>query len=201
MDDLPHIPHMPRADTVTESVLHFLAREAQIFLRWTVVGLMIVTVITMVLFNFWAIIPATLLLVSYGLLMLANTAERRAALHERVAQQMAHTDPVELARSKGQPVVDEERHPENEMPMPLLKHETVMISLGVLVVLVLAAVLAVTFLDWQKVLIAVPFIGAYIILLSSPAWFAALEDDIEEETHRLEETRSDEAAEADRAGG
>ena len=36
-------------------------------------------------------------------------------------------------------------------------------------------------------LLAIPFLFAYIMFLTLPVWLAAFEDDIEDESHRLDE--------------
>ncbi len=68
--------------------------------------------------------------------------------------------------------------------MPLLKRETLVVSVGILVVLLLAVVMAGLKFGGAALVVAVLFLFAYIVLLTSPVWMAALEDDIEDRTPR-----------------
>ena len=172
-----------RVDAPAEdTALHFYAREGQIVARWAVWGLAVITVVTMVTFVFWAIMPATLLIVAYLLLLVANAVERRCrrqdAPRDDVLGAEIVTDDSEAAEAAlPGPVRPWERA---TVAWPLLRHETLVISAGVVAALILATILAAVFFGFGSMMVlAAFFLFAYIMLLTSPVWFAALEDDIE----------------------
>ncbi|MHC5113664.1 MAG: hypothetical protein ACYTGP_04460 [Planctomycetota bacterium] len=176
--------------TDDEGAVHYFARESQLMLRWVVRCLLVVTAITMVTFWFWAILPATLLVITYLLLLLAREIERRSR-RGRPAPEAEVAAPVASASS---PAAAAEVKPEDlpagddeTVSMPLLKHEVIVISSGVAAVMIIAIVLAAIFFGGAPALLAALFFFAYILLLGGPVWLAAFEDDIEDETHRLEE--------------
>jgi hypothetical protein len=172
-----------------ESALHFFAREGQLVLRWTIGALVLITIGTMVTFYFWAILPATLLLVAFLALQLTNVVERRSAHRPDANDTLLETGVVaseapwtEVAPvAEAAPARDES---ETNMAMPLLKHESKVVLIGVLALLVLAALVAGVIFGGVTMLLAIPFVFAYLLILGAPVWLAAIEDDIEDETAR-----------------
>ena len=179
-----------------ETALHFYAREGQVVARWAVWGLAVVTVVTMVTFVFWAIMPATLLIVAYLLLLVANAVERRCrrpgasapdAGEAVAAEAVVVDDPDAADAAEGRAEVEAGRLGEPVRPWerarvawPLLRHETLVISAGVVAVLILATIIAAILFGFGPMMVvAAFFLFAYIMLLTSPVWFAALEEDIE----------------------
>ncbi|MBT8485009.1 MAG: hypothetical protein HKO59_02180 [Phycisphaerales bacterium] len=168
-----------------ENAVHFFAREGQIWLRWTVQILLVVTILTMVTFWFWAVVPATALLIAYGALMFVNAVEKRSdqspAASVETAAPEADAEAGEVYEDAGAEVAQVMP----EVAMPLLKHETKVLSILVGAVLLLAAIMALVFFGGKTMLIAIPFLFAYILLLCLPVWLAAFEDDVEEVSDRL----------------
>lgn len=189
-----------------ERAVHFYARECQATLRWLVRALILITALTAITFWFWAIIPATFLMITYGLYMIANVIEKRSsdrrlrAIEEREIsvgppEAMAAT---EIERAEAEPLEEEAavvelgeaelEPPTRDVPMRVIKHETIVVAVAVLAVLILATVLAAIAWGWGLILFAVPVLFVYIILMSWPVWFAALEEDLEHESHEVEES-------------
>jgi hypothetical protein len=171
-----------------EGAMHFFARECQLIMRWIVRVLLVVTIGTMITFWWWAIIPATFLLAAYCVLMVCNLLERRFDRHqgevEPVDASTAAAAPVTAAARAEETAAEAAPLPEWKKPnfrMSLLRHETIIMGAGVFVVFVIAAALAGLFIGWKTVLFATPFVVAYMVLITTPIWFAALEDDIEHE--------------------
>jgi len=177
--------------TDDEGVVHYFASESQTALRWVVRGLLLVTAITMVTFWFWAILPATLLVITYLLLLLAREVERRSRSATAASAPAPSVATPEITSS----ITVEQVHPEDlpagddeTVSMPLLRHEVLVISSGVAAVLIIAIVLATIFFGGPMALLAGLFFFAYILLIGGPVWLAAIEDDIEDETQRLEDS-------------
>ncbi len=171
-----------------ETPLHYCAREVQVTLAWTVRVLIPVTAVTAITFWFWAIIPAVLAVAAYLALLVTNVVERRSD----------HRKPgtISADAAAGGVVVEMEDEAEDAgrpgwqrrtVGWALFKHEVILISIGVAAVFVVALVIAVTLFGKASVLLAALFLFAYILLLSSPVWFAAHEDDIEDSSERLGE--------------
>jgi len=177
-------PHEARGETA----LHFCAREVQVTLAWTVRLLIPVTAVTAITFWFWAIIPAVLAVAAYLALLVTNVVERRSDHRELgtvSADAAAGGDVVEIedeAADAGRPGWQR-----RTVGWALFKHEVILFSIGVAVVFVVAVVIAVTLFGKASVLLAALFLFAYILLITSPVWFAALEDDIEDTSQRLDE--------------
>lgn len=171
-----------------ETALHFCAREVQVTLAWTVRVLIPVTAVTAITFWFWAIIPAVLAVAAYLALLVTNVVERRSD----------HREPGTIradAAAGGAVVEMEDEAEDTERPgwqrrtvgWALFKHEVILFSIGVFAVFVVALVIAVTLFGKASVLLAALFLFAYILLISSPVWFAALEDDIEDTSEKMGE--------------
>ena len=183
---LPHLAKMPSAAGYHEGVIHFFLREGRTALRWLVLGLLATTVIAMVTIFHWAIIPATLLLVAYVSLLVANELQRRSDTHEEARHDRLGGE-EEVARA------DQEQEPlafmfEDEMSVPILKRESKFASWCVLAVLIAAVLAAAIFFGGWMILLAVPFIFAYMLMLGGPVWLAGLNDEREDEVLRLEQT-------------
>jgi cobalamin synthase len=169
-----------------EGSLHTLAREGQSIALWTVRVLLVVTIITMVTFWFWAVIPAMLLVVAFLALLVMNVIERRSDRHnvdetKPVAPSVAARTDVEGVVHEG---CEEESHDE-KVASQVLRHETLIVGAGIAAVVLLAGVLASVFFVGPMIPVAVLFLVAYVAFITTPVWLAAIEDDIEDETARL----------------
>ena len=185
----PSTPDVEQDEARGETALHFCAREVQVTLAWTVRVLIPVTAVTAITFWFWAIIPAVLAVAAYLALLVTNVVERRSD----------HREPGTIsadAAAAGSIVVEMEDEAEDAgrpgwqrrtVGWALFKHEVILFSIGVFAVFIVALVIALTLFGKASVLLAALFLFAYILLLSSPVWFAALEDDIEDSSERLGE--------------
>src|SRR5690554_4073458 len=69
-------PRRFRGRRKEESYIHFLARESQFYLEIIIIASLIATIVLMISFFFYAFIPLIILLLAYGLLVLANVIER-----------------------------------------------------------------------------------------------------------------------------
>jgi hypothetical protein len=174
------IPH--RAVRRRETALHAFVHEWQTFLRWTVLLLLVATIATMTTFYFWAIVPATMAAFAYVVLLVTNELERRS--DRRGAEGSAGA--MGRAESDERTVAGAAAEDEHVVAMPLVRHETTVVTVGGLALLVIAAIVAAAIFGGWMMLFAIPFLFAYIVLLGLPAWLAAIEDDIEDEQHKLE---------------
>ncbi len=159
-----------------ESLIHFAAREGQIVLRWVAIGSAAATVATMVVFWFWAIIPALVFIASLCLLFIANEVEARTT---RGSQSN-----TALPQPQASAVSHDESH-RDEIPMSIVVRET---KTGLKIVVgagVAALVLAAIAFGWQWLGFGTLLIFSYMILVTAPVWLALIEDEIEEETERL----------------
>ncbi len=160
-----------------ESLTHFAAREGQLVLRWIAIGSAMATVATMVVFWFWAIIPALVFLASLCLLFIANEVEARTT---RGSQPQ-----TALPRTQASAVLHYESH-RDEIPMSIVVRESktamkIMVGVG-LAALVLAAIA----FGWQWLGFGTLLIFSYMIFVMAPVWLGWIEDEIEEETERLQ---------------
>ena len=186
MDSPPETPPDSPPETSTEllhggaaqaeSLTHFAAREGQLVLRWFAIGSAAVTVATMVVFWFWAIIPALVFLASICLLFVANEIEARTTRGSRLQPALPRTQASEVLRG--------ESH-RDEIPMSIVVRET---KTGVKIVVgagMAALVLAAIAFGWQWLGFGTLLIFSYMIFVMAPVWLGWIEDEIEEETERV----------------
>ena len=134
-------PNDPAHNEEDEGALHFFARESQIFMTWTVRVLLVITIFTMMTLWFWGIIPAMLLMLAGGLLMLINIVERRSNRHPHaVDAETGEEVAASVATAEDETV--EESASADEVSMPLLWHESKVVVIGLLGIAVLAVILA-----------------------------------------------------------
>ncbi len=160
-----------------ESLTHFAAREGQLVLRWVANGSAAATVATMVVFWFWAIIPALVFLASICLLFVANEVEARTT---RGSQPQAA-----LPGTQASAVSHDESH-RDEIPISIIVREA---KTGLKIVVgagAAALVLAAIAFGWQWLGFGTLLIFSYMIFVMAPVWLGWIEDEIEEETERLQ---------------
>ena len=160
-----------------ESLTHFAAREGQLVLRWVAIGSATATVATMVIFWFWAIIPALVFIASICLLFVADEVEARTT---RGSQPQ-----TALPQTHASAVSQDESH-RGEIPMSIVVRESktalkIVVSIGVA-----ALVLAAIAFGWQWFGFGTLLIFAFMIFVTAPVWLAWMYDEIEEETERLQ---------------
>ena len=160
----------------SESMTHFAAREGQLVLRWVAIGSAAATVATMVVFWFWAIIPALVFIASLCLLFVANEVEARTT---RDSQPEAA-----LPQTQVSAVSHDESHPD-DIPMSIVVRESKTVLKIVVGVGVAALVLSAIAFGWQWLGFGTLLIFCYMIFVSAPVWLGWIEDEIEEETERL----------------
>jgi len=177
-----HVEHAHAAHGHEEGFLHYVAREGRVFLQWTTVLSLFATVGMMVTpFWFLAIIPAGILLASYILLTLTNEVEKRS-------DGQAH---AELERSETAAIVDIDHdaadagrlHPRDAH---LVKREGKTAIAIVVAIMVIALLFAAFKLPAQVFAIGAFVVFAYMLLIAAPLWLGWFNDDIEDETHRIE---------------
>ena len=160
-----------------ESLTHFAAREGQLVLRWVAIGSATATVATMVVFWFWAIVPALVFIASICLLFVADEVEARTT---RGSQPQ-----TALPQTHASAVSQDESH-RGEIPMSIVVRES-KTALKIVVGVGLAAlVLAAIAFGWQWLGFGTLLIFAFMIFVTTPVWLAWMYDEIEEETERLQ---------------
>ncbi len=160
-----------------ESLTHFAAREGQLVLRWVAIGSAAVTVATMIVFWFWAIIPALVFIASICLLFVANEVEARTALGSQ--------SDTELLQPQASAESQDESH-RDEIPPSIVVCETKIVLKIVVGSGVVALVLAAIAFGWQWFGFGTLLIFSYILFVAAPVWLAWMYDEIEEETERLQ---------------
>jgi hypothetical protein len=203
-----------------ESAAHFFAREAQAILRFLIKALILVTVLMMMVpaVFMWAIIPATVLIICYGLLMVINVIEARSLRQHRrtkarvvaaatpeppseaeKAEAPAPSEPPAAAVSERRAAPEPADRPapmaepawrKREVDMPLLRRETILVGAAAVVIFIIATVLGVMAFGWQMILLAAPVFFACLLLGGLPVLFAAVEEDVEHTAQPGERARS-----------
>jgi Flp pilus assembly protein TadB len=165
-----------------EGYLHYLAREGRWALRWCI-GLCIVGIAITMITPLWfvAFVPAGVMLLCGILLVIANFVEKRS-------DSEAH-DVLERKENAGSSQVVED-HAEDDRLTPatqeLVKRES-KAGLVILFVAILAALLiAFIFLPTPVFAIGALVVFAYMLLLMAPVWLGWINEDVEQETQRLE---------------
>jgi Flp pilus assembly protein TadB len=165
-----------------EGYLHYLAREGRWALRWCI-GLCIVGIAITMITPLWfvAFVPAGVMLLCGILLVIANYVEKRS-------DREAH-DVLERNENAGSSQVVED-HAEDDRLTPatqeLVKRES-KAGLLILFVAILAALLiAFIFLPTPVFAIGALVVFAYMLLLMAPVWLGWINEDVEQETQRLE---------------
>ncbi len=165
-----------------ESYVHFLARESQLFLEIVIVASIVMTVLLMVTFFFFAFIPVILLLLSYGLLVLANTIER-------------HTEPGQAEHSGGGiegavARIEAASKPPSRRTGGIrsetqLRRRLARVTLEILIGAgLLAFVMASIALPLELTILGVGVLFAYIVFITAPVWLAWLNDETSEEERK-----------------
>lgn len=166
-----------------EGFLHFLAREGRITLRWTMLVCVMAIVVCMVSpgFFFVAVIPAAVLLIAYVLLVLANIVERRSDHEAHAALERAET------ASGFSDVVED--HTEDDQLQPnqaeIVKRETRIGFIIVGVALLVGLAVATVFLPGRVIAIGAFVVFAYILFITLPVLLGWFNDDVDMESHRL----------------
>ncbi len=178
MDSPPETPAelLDREVAHAESLTHFAAREGQLVLRWVAIGSGAVTVATMVVFWFWAIIPALVFIASLCLLFVANEVEARTT---RGSQPQ-----TALPQTQASAVSHDESH-RDEIPMSIVVRESKTALKIVVGAGVAALVLAAIAFGWQWLGFGTLLVFAFMIFVMAPVWLGWMYDEIEEETERL----------------
>lgn len=165
-----------------ESYTHFLARESQLFLEILIVVSLVMTVLLMVTFFFFAFIPVIVLLLSYGLLVLANAIERRTdSGTQSVVPKRVLDDPSTAIAIEDKPRLTAWRIRSDDALRRRLARVTIEILVGAGL---LAFVMATIVLPVELTLLGVGVLFAYIVFISAPVWLAWLNDESSDEERR-----------------
>lgn len=168
-----------------EGFVHFLAREGRVVLRWTVIALLIATIITMATFFWFAVIPGILLLIAYAMLLMVREIEHRSE----------HREEGDTAAIAARAAAEEDQSmPEEVDPvdMALVKRESktglwILAVVGVVALVLAGLAIFAGKLVEPKLLVIVAFVlFAYMMLVMAPVWLGWIEDDIEDEKEKLE---------------
>lgn len=168
-----------------EGFVHFLAREGRVVLRWTVIASLVATIVTMATFFWFAVIPGIFLLISYACLLMVREVEHRSERHDL---DHAATPTTHVEREQSPPT---EVDPVN---MALMKREG-KTGLWILAVVGIAAltlaglaIFAGNFMSPGVLAIVAFVLFAYMLLVMAPVWLGWIEDDIEDEKQRIEQS-------------
>ena len=179
--DQPAHEQLPRE----ESYLHFLLRESRVALQWATILSLIATVALMMTFFFWAIVPAIALLVSYGLLLIANDLQQRVEVRDEksggpAATVMTLENQTAPAGEVAEPLWQDEKGPD-----AVVRRRLTWIGIEVVIGAALLALLAAGLLfQWRIVAIASLVLFAYIIFVMAPIWLGWMEEDMNDEVKR-----------------
>jgi membrane protein implicated in regulation of membrane protease activity len=166
-----------------EGFLHYVAREGRVALRWVMGVCMALIVLFMVSpgFFFVAVLPAIVLLAAAILYYAASVVEARS---DREAHEVVERHEVAVV---GDVVED---HTEDDQLAPqeaqLVKRESTIALIMIGCALTAAIIVAMFLLPWHVTLLGVFLLFAYIIFISAPFWLGWFNNDIEDESRRLE---------------
>jgi len=177
--------HAPR-----EPWLHMLAREGRAFLRAVTIVMMIITIGTMMVFPFWGVFPAILLLASYGMLVVANAAERRSRSAQAVppweTADMSDVDIDELASTQEARPIDSPalEAAMEEIPVDTLRKESITFAEIIVGIAVAAVIIAALMFHWTVLAVAALFLVPYMFILLAPIWLGWFTREMRDERMR-----------------
>jgi hypothetical protein len=164
-----------------EGFLHYMAREGRHILRWIIGISLVAIVVCMVTIWFAAIIPAIILMAAYVLMVIAREVERRSD-----AECDAKFEEATVAKTTD--VVED--HAEDDQLAPaqaeLVYRESKTGFIIVIAVMLAAALIAFILFDLKLLAIGALVLFAYMMLIAAPLWLGWFNDDIEDESRRLE---------------
>jgi len=169
-----------------ESSLHFFAREAKLVLRWAVFVFGAATVLTFMTFFFFAIIPAIALVAALALLMIAHAVEQQSMKpgdpHDETAEDQRQMRQEAMVVAADPDAAQKQRIEE------AVERKTARIVAGIIVCVAVAALIIAGAMFGRELFIIGGFIlFAYMLLVATPVWLGWLNDQAEDETHRLED--------------
>lgn len=166
-----------------ESLTHYLARQSQLVFRWGVMIFAATTAFAIITFYPLAIIPGGLLALNLVLLAIAKYVEQRTYHegdpHDETAEEQAQVPPPPPPSSE---VI------EQEAVSRAVESRTAKIIAGILVTATIIALgIAAAIFDLQLLILGGFILFVYILFVTTPVWIGWLNDEAEEETHRVEE--------------
>jgi hypothetical protein len=171
-----------------EPVLHTIARESVWILRWIVGLSLVATAVMMATFFFWALVPGIILIISYGLLVMATDLERRTnsqpdGEYTFQAVELGNFTPEERAARA------EARAKEDQI-QPVIDNRVTRITIEVLCgAIFLGVVYAGVLFGWQLFAIGALVLVAYIIFVMAPVWLGWMEDEVSDGIKKIEGTQ------------
>jgi hypothetical protein len=169
-----------------ESYSHFLAREVQIVLRWVVFISAALVVLLMFTFVWFAVLPAAVMIIAYGLLLIADFAEYRTYRPGYPGHEEAPAAEA-MAAAADRTMVERERI---AAAVHLRLRRTIAGIVGGAAIAALAVVGFIFGRDpaLRPVLgIGAMILFAYILLVAAPFWMGWIEEQADEEKHRIED--------------
>jgi membrane protein implicated in regulation of membrane protease activity len=166
--------------TDRESIVHFLARESELILKWVLGLSLVATVVMLMSFFVLAWIPAGVAFCAYIGLTISREVERH---EERKGGGLAEvTHPEEIPVAEHAEVMERAAEPMNEEEKSLMKREglTIFLILSGIGVAAIAVALIVLQVSLQWLLIAGFFVFCYMLLIAAPLWLGWIEDDIDD---------------------
>jgi fatty acid desaturase len=175
------------SDLENESWLHLTARECRGVLRWIVGGSAVVTVIAMFTVFYWAILPALVLLISYCVLIAANQLERRShGPHQGGLEQALVAAEQAAVAAEADPEQREKKVIDKAVDGKITKTVIAIVIGAAVLSVILGVVVAWHYTGWPTLALGAMILFAYIILVGAPVWLGWIQDEAEEEQHRVE---------------
>ncbi len=179
-----------------ESLTHYFIHDGKLIMRWASIVLAGATIVTMFTFAIVAIIPAILFGVALLGLYLTTMLEQRIARKsaDNIVDAGEASQAGTVAKADGDALSEEDDDgDESDVPMRIIKRETMIVVEVLIGVVALAFVLAGVFFGWEVLGIAALVLVAYMLFVSAPILLGWLEDDVEEERRRIKQERQGES--------
>lgn len=178
-----------------ESLTHYFIHDGKLIMRWASIVLAGATIVTMFTFAIVAIIPAILFGGALLGLYLTTILEQRTAHKPDIlgdAGEVSQAGTVGKADGGALSEGDEDGD-ESDVPMRIIKRETMIVVEVLIGVGALAFVLAGLLFGWKVLGIAALVLVAYMLFVTAPILLGWLEDDVEEERRRIKEEHRSES--------
>ena len=169
-----------------ESLTHYFIHDGKLIMRWASIVLAGATIVTMFTFAIVAIIPAILFGVALLGLYLTTILEQRTAHKpdDTIVDAGEASQAGTVAKADGGALSEEDDDgDESDVPMRIIKRETMIVVEVLIGVGALAFVLAGLLFGWEVLGIAALVLVAYMLFVTAPILLGWLEDDVEEERH------------------
>jgi hypothetical protein len=156
-----------------ESFLHLVAREGRVWMQAIMIICGVATLVLMVTIWPAAYVTGAIALAAYIATLVAGAIEKRAAPGEDIAQRDA------FQQVEPTPTAERIEAEATDVPPEAVKREGWILGAVVGAAAIVALTLGLTLFDWKLVAIGSFVFFVYAILITTPAWLAWLEEDVE----------------------